>query len=113
MHLSVSEALPDSVVALLRATSEGSGSLASYVCETERSFAARMSVNLPQRIRLLGGPADSLSVELDGAPEVAIYADAVTESGRVEILPFVTEQALSITAHRFGAPDPRFVNLPV
>ena len=113
MHLSVSEALPDSVVALLRATSEGSGSLASYVCETERSFAARMSVNLPHRIRLLGGPADSLSVELDGAPEVAIYADAVTESGRVEILPFVTEQALSITAHRFGAPDPRFVNLPV
>jgi RHH-type proline utilization regulon transcriptional repressor/proline dehydrogenase/delta 1-pyrroline-5-carboxylate dehydrogenase len=70
-------------------------------------------VNLPQRIRLLGGPADSLSVELDGAPEVAIYADEVTESGRVEILPFVTEQALSITAHRFGAPDPRFANLPV
>jgi RHH-type proline utilization regulon transcriptional repressor/proline dehydrogenase/delta 1-pyrroline-5-carboxylate dehydrogenase len=113
MHLSVSEALPDPVLALMRATPDGGGSLASYVCETERSFAARMSVNLPERIRLLGGPADSLSVELDGAPEVAIYADEVTESGRVEMLPFVTEQALSITAHRFGAPDPRFVNLPV
>ena len=113
MHLSVSEELSKTVLALMRATPAGYGSLASYVCETERSFAARMSVALPERIRLLGGRADSLSVELDGAPEVAIYADEVTESGRIEMLPFVTEQAISITAHRFGAPDPRFVNLPL
>jgi RHH-type proline utilization regulon transcriptional repressor/proline dehydrogenase/delta 1-pyrroline-5-carboxylate dehydrogenase len=113
MHLSVSEELSQTVLALMRATPEGYGSLASYVCETERSFAARMSVELPERIRLLGGRADSLSVELDGAPEVAIYADEVTESGRIEMLPFVTEQAISMTAHRFGATDPRFVNLPL
>jgi RHH-type proline utilization regulon transcriptional repressor/proline dehydrogenase/delta 1-pyrroline-5-carboxylate dehydrogenase len=29
----------------------------------------------------------------------------VTASGRVEVLPFLKEQAVSITAHRFGNPD--------
>jgi RHH-type transcriptional regulator, proline utilization regulon repressor / proline dehydrogenase / delta 1-pyrroline-5-carboxylate dehydrogenase len=29
----------------------------------------------------------------------------VTESGRIEMLPFLKEQAVSITAHRFGTPD--------
>jgi len=29
----------------------------------------------------------------------------VTTSGRVELLPFVHEQSVSITAHRFGNPD--------
>jgi RHH-type proline utilization regulon transcriptional repressor/proline dehydrogenase/delta 1-pyrroline-5-carboxylate dehydrogenase len=52
-------------------------------------------------------------VAFDGAPEVAIYGDEVTESGRVEMLPFVKEQAVSITTHRFGAPDPRFLELSV
>jgi RHH-type proline utilization regulon transcriptional repressor/proline dehydrogenase/delta 1-pyrroline-5-carboxylate dehydrogenase len=36
---------------------------------------------------------------------VAIYAHEVTEAGRVELLPFVHEQAVSITAHRFGTPN--------
>ena len=38
------------------------------------------------------------------ACHVAIYAGDVTESGRVEMLPFLREQAISITAHRFGTP---------
>jgi RHH-type proline utilization regulon transcriptional repressor/proline dehydrogenase/delta 1-pyrroline-5-carboxylate dehydrogenase len=111
MHLSVAEDLPEDVLELLRNTPEGYGRLESYVVETERSFAARISVNLPERIRLLGSRWDSLSVDLDGAPEVAIWANDVTESGWVEILPFVIEQAVSMTAHRFGAPDPRFAQL--
>lgn len=113
MHLSVSDELSEEILTLMRTAPEGFGRVVSYVCETECLFVARMNLNLPERIRLLGGRADSLSVELDGAPEVAIYADQVTEAGRVEMLPFVIEQSLSITAHRFGAPDPRFVNLPV
>jgi RHH-type proline utilization regulon transcriptional repressor/proline dehydrogenase/delta 1-pyrroline-5-carboxylate dehydrogenase len=28
----------------------------------------------------------------------------VTEAGRLELLPFLREQAVSITAHRFGTP---------
>jgi len=54
-----------------------------------------------------------MAVAFDGAPEIALYGHEVTESGRVEMLPFVKEQAVSITAHRFGAPDPRFANLAV
>jgi RHH-type proline utilization regulon transcriptional repressor/proline dehydrogenase/delta 1-pyrroline-5-carboxylate dehydrogenase len=35
---------------------------------------------------------------------VAVHAHPVTESGRLEMLPFLHEQAVSITAHRFGNP---------
>jgi len=40
-----------------------------------------------------------------GSPSVAVYAGEVTRAGRVELLPFLREQAVSITAHRFGNPD--------
>jgi RHH-type proline utilization regulon transcriptional repressor/proline dehydrogenase/delta 1-pyrroline-5-carboxylate dehydrogenase len=97
----------------MRQSPAGSGTLADCVVETERDFVQRAAANLPARIRLLGSRADALAVAFDGAPEVAIYGDDVTESGRVEMLPFVKEQAVSITAHRFGAPDPRFLELTV
>lgn len=29
----------------------------------------------------------------------------VTEAGRLEVLPFLRQQAVSTTAHRFGAPN--------
>jgi len=67
----------------------------------------------PERVRLLGGRADALAVGFDGAPEVAIYGDEVTESGRVEMLPFLKEQAVSLTAHRFGAADIRMRDLVI
>ena len=41
----------------------------------------------------------------DGRPDLAIYADEVTEAGRIELLPYLQEQAVSITAHRFGTPN--------
>ena len=113
IHISVSEALPESLVALMCQSPADSGVLADCVVETERDFVQRTSSNLPGRIRLLGSRADALAVAFDGAPEVAIYGDEVTESGRVEMLPFLKEQAVSITAHRFGARDPRFLELTV
>ncbi|WP_091179981.1 proline dehydrogenase family protein [Paramicrobacterium humi] len=65
------------------------------------------------RVRLVGGDADRradlhrrLAEALDGDPDVAIYAGPVTQSGRIELLPFLHEQAISITAHRFGNLDP-------
>ncbi|CAH0285032.1 Bifunctional protein PutA [Arthrobacter sp. Bi83] len=54
------------------------------------------------RIRLIGGSAAALAEATGGRPDVAIYAHDVTEAGRVEMLPFLHEQAVSITAHRFG-----------
>ncbi|MCY1214830.1 1-pyrroline-5-carboxylate dehydrogenase [compost metagenome] len=57
------------------------------------------------RIRLLGGDAKALAEATGGRPDLAIYAHRVTEAGRVELLPFLHEQAVSITAHRFGTPN--------
>ncbi len=57
------------------------------------------------RIRLLGGDATALAEATGGRPDLAIYGHPVTEAGRVELLPFLHEQAVSITAHRFGTPN--------
>ncbi|WAP52249.1 proline dehydrogenase family protein [Arthrobacter sp. ATA002] len=57
------------------------------------------------RIRLIGGDAPALAEALGGRPDVAVYANPVTEAGRVELLPFLHEQAVSITSHRFGTPN--------
>ena len=62
------------------------------------------------RLRLLGAPAGSavhgaLMEVTGGRPDLAVWAQPVTEAGRVELLPFLREQAVSITAHRFGTPN--------
>ncbi|WP_461188190.1 proline dehydrogenase family protein [Arthrobacter sp. Z4-13] len=57
------------------------------------------------RIRLIGGDAAALAQATGGRPDLAVYAHPVTEAGRVELLPFLHEQAVSITAHRFGTPN--------
>ena len=58
-----------------------------------------------RRVRLVGSPASSLAEPTGGRVDLAIYAHPVTEAGRVELLPFLKEQAISITAHRFGTPN--------
>ena len=57
------------------------------------------------RIRLIGGDSTAVHEATGGRPDLAIYHGAVTEAGRVEMLPFLHEQAVSITAHRFGTPN--------
>ncbi|PVZ54304.1 bifunctional proline dehydrogenase/L-glutamate gamma-semialdehyde dehydrogenase [Arthrobacter sp. H-02-3] len=57
------------------------------------------------RIRLIGGNAKALAEATGGRPDLAVYFHPVTEAGRVELLPFLHEQAISITAHRFGTPN--------
>lgn len=57
------------------------------------------------RIRLIGGDAKALAEATGGRPDLAVYVHPVTEAGRVELLPFLHEQAISITAHRFGTPN--------
>ncbi|KUM33805.1 1-pyrroline-5-carboxylate dehydrogenase [Arthrobacter sp. EPSL27] len=63
---------------------------------------ARLSTS---RIRLIGGDAKALAEATGGRPDLAVYFHPVTEAGRVELLPFLHEQAISITAHRFGTPN--------
>jgi RHH-type proline utilization regulon transcriptional repressor/proline dehydrogenase/delta 1-pyrroline-5-carboxylate dehydrogenase len=57
-----------------------------------------------ERIRLIGGDATALARALADRIDVAVFSELVTASGRVELLPFVKEQAISITNHRFGSP---------
>lgn len=65
--------------------------------------AANGGIGTP-RVRLIGGGASELALALGGSPDVAVWSHPVTPSGRVELLPFLHEQAISITNHRFGNP---------
>ncbi|MBM7832202.1 RHH-type proline utilization regulon transcriptional repressor/proline dehydrogenase/delta 1-pyrroline-5-carboxylate dehydrogenase [Agromyces cerinus] len=65
--------------------------------------AAKQGITTP-RVRLVGGGASALAEALGGTPDVAVWSHPVTPSGRVELLPFLHEQAISITNHRFGNP---------
>jgi RHH-type proline utilization regulon transcriptional repressor/proline dehydrogenase/delta 1-pyrroline-5-carboxylate dehydrogenase len=65
--------------------------------------AAKGGITTP-RVRLVGGGASELAKALGGSPDVAVWSHPVTPSGRVELLPFLHEQAVSITNHRFGNP---------
>ena len=65
--------------------------------------AARGGITTP-RVRLIGGGASALADALGGTPDIAVWSHPVTPSGRVELLPFLHEQAISITNHRFGNP---------
>src|SRR5690606_1927604 len=81
--------------------------------ETDAAFASRLARELPERVRLIGGDAAALARASGGSPDVAVYAGPVTAAGRIELLPFLREQAVSITAHRFGTPDRAMVELDV
>ncbi|MBD7957623.1 bifunctional proline dehydrogenase/L-glutamate gamma-semialdehyde dehydrogenase [Microbacterium sp. Sa4CUA7] len=71
-----------------------------------------MTAERPSRARLVG-PRESvaslhraLAEATGGDPDLAVYDNEVTTAGRLELLPFLREQSITITAHRFGNPDP-------
>lgn len=68
---------------------------------------------LTGRVRLVGGAASELLEAAGGDPDLAIWSSEVTTAGRLELLPFLREQSLSITAHRFGTPDPALAAMQV
>jgi RHH-type proline utilization regulon transcriptional repressor/proline dehydrogenase/delta 1-pyrroline-5-carboxylate dehydrogenase len=65
----------------------------------------------PGRVRIVGAADDvaalhlALAEAVQGDPDLAIFAGEVTTAGRIELLPFLHEQAIAITAHRYGNPD--------
>ncbi|AJM77017.1 1-pyrroline-5-carboxylate dehydrogenase [Rathayibacter toxicus] len=75
---------------------------APVAIENEQAWAARLRAHGAGRLRLLGAPASRVTTLIEGRPDLAVYAGEATESGRLELLPFVREQSVSITAHRFG-----------
>jgi RHH-type transcriptional regulator, proline utilization regulon repressor / proline dehydrogenase / delta 1-pyrroline-5-carboxylate dehydrogenase len=99
--------------------------------EGDAAFIARVVAERPARIRLIGvdperhadgsttdartgaAVAREIFAAIAGDPDVAIWSGPVTAAGRVELLPFLREQAVSITAHRFGNPYPALAELPL
>jgi RHH-type proline utilization regulon transcriptional repressor/proline dehydrogenase/delta 1-pyrroline-5-carboxylate dehydrogenase len=77
----------------------------SLAIETDAAWLNRIGKPAPDRVRLIGGDTRALAHNLRGRPGTAVYANPVTESGRLELLPFLREQSVSITAHRFGTPN--------
>ncbi len=76
--------------------------------EGRDEWLAHVAEQRPARVRLVGQDAHEVASAVDGDPDVAIYSGAVTPSGRVEALPFLQEQSISITNHRFGNHDAEF-----
>jgi RHH-type proline utilization regulon transcriptional repressor/proline dehydrogenase/delta 1-pyrroline-5-carboxylate dehydrogenase len=80
-----------------------------HAVESDAAWLERMAAERPARVRLLDARlARPLAEALGGDPDVAVHANEVTWSGRVELLPFLREQSVTITAHRFGNHDPAF-----
>lgn len=73
--------------------------------EDEDAWTRRAGSMHDERVRLVGGTAAALLEAVGGRPDLTVHDHPVTESGRVEALPFVREQAIAITAHRFGSPS--------
>ena len=99
VRVSVAEALPPIVTTAMR------GRGFDVVREDAPDAHARLAALPRPRVRLLGAPAAVLDRAAAGRPDIAVFDGPVTRAGRVELLPFVHEQAVSITAHRFGNPD--------
>ncbi len=89
----------------------------SVQLEDEAAWGARLAGLAAQdgpaasaRVRLVAGAsradeAARIYAATGGKPDIAVYAGPVVSAGRVELLPHLREQAVSITAHRFGTPS--------
>ncbi|MBK0330179.1 bifunctional proline dehydrogenase/L-glutamate gamma-semialdehyde dehydrogenase [Brachybacterium sp. MASK1Z-5] len=70
--------------------------------EDADAFAAAVPAQSRLRIRLVGEADDALLGAISRRVEVALFRGPVTASGRIELLSFLHEQAISATDHRYG-----------
>lgn len=75
--------------------------------ERDEAWLERVAVSGPSseglavsRVRLIGGDRARTAEWMGGLGEVALWAEPVTMAGPVELLAFLREQSVSITAHR-------------
>ncbi|EEH63246.1 aldehyde dehydrogenase (NAD) family protein [Gleimia coleocanis DSM 15436] len=78
------------------------------IVENQIQFQRRLleEHGLGERVRLVAEDGDELRRAVGGSIDIAIWDGPVTDASRIEILPFVHEQAVSITNHRFGNRTP-------
>ena len=107
--------LPDNVVSLPQ---EAPRELAKVFADTNMDVVfedtaawLRRAAGLAQRdpadgsgrIRLIGQQETAETITaVAHSPEIAVYRQPVTSAGRLEMLPFIREQSVTMTAHRFG-----------
>jgi RHH-type proline utilization regulon transcriptional repressor/proline dehydrogenase/delta 1-pyrroline-5-carboxylate dehydrogenase len=71
--------------------------------ESDEAWLAR--VQAPSRWRFVGQALRITPESVLSNCEISLYDAGVTESGVIELLPYFKEQAVSMTAHRFGNPN--------
>lgn len=110
VSLSAAEDLPSGLAAAARAAGVEVAVEAPGVWESRLADLASSGA-LGVRVRLLGQRGvdpearwTEASRVTKGSPDVALYAGGVTGSAHVELLPFLREQAVAVTKHRFGTP---------
>jgi RHH-type proline utilization regulon transcriptional repressor/proline dehydrogenase/delta 1-pyrroline-5-carboxylate dehydrogenase len=100
LTVSTAVELPGSLASVLR------GANVLLAVEDGEAWAARVAARTgPARIRLIGTNVLATTQAAGGSPEIAVYGSDVVSAGRVELLTFLREQAVSITAHRYGTPN--------
>ena len=67
--------------------------------ESDAEWEERIVDVAPARVRLIGAAPPA---EWNTRCDIAVFDHPVTGSGRIEMLPFLAEQSVTITAHRFG-----------
>jgi RHH-type transcriptional regulator, proline utilization regulon repressor / proline dehydrogenase / delta 1-pyrroline-5-carboxylate dehydrogenase len=86
---------------------------ATYATQDAAAWTATLTgAAAPARVRLIGGDRSRFAAASDGRPGIALYPQPVVEAGRIEMLTFLREQAVAVTAHRFGSPTPLAEALP-
>ncbi|QCX27406.1 proline dehydrogenase family protein [Nocardioides jishulii] len=73
------------------------------VVEDDGSWSRSLAGGADQ-VRVVGTDRESLARVAAAHPEVTFFQQPVVEAGEVELLPFVREQSVSVTAHRYGTP---------
>lgn len=105
-----SVSVPAAIPNVIREALESAG--ARVFAETDHDWLTRITGSgRVSRARLVGSRESVTALNsfiaktTSGSPDLAVYDNEVTTAGRLELLPFLHEQAITITAHRFGNRD--------
>jgi RHH-type proline utilization regulon transcriptional repressor/proline dehydrogenase/delta 1-pyrroline-5-carboxylate dehydrogenase len=77
----------------------------NHVVETTDEWLRRVGDHRPARVRLIGTPATATLKAAGGDPDITVFSEPPTPSGRVELLAFLREQSVSISTQRYGIVD--------
>jgi hypothetical protein len=79
-----------------------------YSSSDEQSFSPAI---LPGTKLILVGPREASISEIQAHPDLFIFGNEITRSGRITLLMLMREQAIAVTQHRFGAIQSELVNV--